>query len=160
MNYTNHDKKKKGTPITAVVTWIHFQSWSNQATSANIVVSIGQEGIAITHDRHRACVNSDIMLYCTVRWKPMATPMKSLTVANITQDVENTATMLRIIIDSKAIIIGGLRPTRSASWPQTRLPTNTPAIWTDVMTVGIQSLCSQTKDHWNNNKTKKKWESG
>lgn len=138
---------RNGTPMMAVVTCSHIQSFSSQDASAKNVISIAHDGIATTQDRHLACVNSDVILYCTVRWKPIATPMRNRMAANICQETEKTDSTLKTTSANIAMTIGGFRPIKSASWPHTRLPTSTPAIWTDAIVVGIQSFWSHTKDH-------------
>lgn len=141
--------RSKGIPMAAVTMWTHRQSLTNHVTRANSVICILHDGIAITHDRHFVCVNSDVILYCTVSWKPIAMPMSNRSTANIIQETENAAMMLRTTKDNSARNRGGFRPTRSAIWPHARFPIKTPAICIDVMVVGIQSLWSHTRDHCN-----------
>lgn len=146
---TYQNVRSSGTPMAAVVNCIHCQSCISHVTSENNVICRDHDGIATDHDLHLACVNSDVILYWTVSWKPMATPMKKRTTVNMSQETEKAETTLNITNDNRAKNNGGFRPTRSAIWPQARFPTNTPAICTDAIVVGTQFNCPHTKDHWN-----------
>lgn len=139
----------KGTPITAVAMWMCCQFFNSHVTRAKRAISIAHEGTATTQVRHRARVNSDITLYCTVSSNPIARPMKKRTIANINHDVENAASMLNMIMANNAKKSGCFRPTRSATCPHARLPSKTPPIWMDVIAEGIHAL-SQIRSHWKN----------
>lgn len=137
--------------MAAVTKWRCLQSFNNQATKENNATSIYHEGTATTQVRHRARVNSDIMLYCTVISKPIARPMKNRIVANMTHDVEKGEIIFATMRKSSDMNRGGFRPMRSATCPQAMLPTKTPAICTEVIVDGTQSR-SHTRFHYSRKK--------
>jgi len=74
--------------------------------------------------------------------------MKNRKVANISQEVENTAPPLANNNINREKKYVNLRPNISAIWPETNPPKNSPPICIVVMVEVIQSL-SHTKPHCN-----------
>ena len=146
---TYHQVSNKGAPTHAVAIWIYCQSFINHATRPNRVNSILQEGTVTIQVLHLASVNSDCMLYCTVRSTPIANPMKNRSIVNINHEVENAASMFKTTSEAIDKNKGGFRPIKSAICPARRFPVSTPAICIEVIVCGIQEA-SQIKSHWNN----------
>lgn len=91
-----------------------LQSFTNQATNANNMLWMSQDGIEIRNVRHRIREYSAMILYCSVKKNPQATPPIDQITAAIDHDVENAAAICDAIKTMNDNRYGGLRPKRSA----------------------------------------------